>query len=80
MTNLFLSQGLTKITACNSKNRKEKPLWNSLTSIRVLKTELSVDKFRKAVLSLQQSGFSISEISRFLGVGDNTIRRRLKSK
>ncbi|HUV59417.1 MAG TPA: MucR family transcriptional regulator [Desulfatiglandales bacterium] len=49
-------------------------------SVQARANKLSEDKFRKAILSLQQSGFSISEISRFLGVGDNTIRRRLNSK
>lgn len=49
-------------------------------SVQAKATKLSVDKFRKAMLSLQQSGFSILEISRFLGVAENTIRRRLKLK
>jgi len=49
-------------------------------SVQARANKLSVDKFRKAILSLQQSGFSTPEISRFLGVSENTIRRRLKSK
>jgi len=47
-------------------------------SVQARANKLSEDKFKKAIVILQQSGFSISEISRFLGVGDNTIRRRLK--
>ena len=49
-------------------------------SVQAKANKLSVDKFRKAILSLQQSGFSVLEISRFLGVSGKTIRRRLKSK
>jgi len=49
-------------------------------SVQARANKLSEEKFKKAILSLQQSGFSTPEISRFLGVGDNTIRRRLKSK
>ena len=49
-------------------------------SVQARANKLNEDKFRKAIVSLQQSGFSVSEISRFLGVGENTIRRRLKSK
>ena len=49
-------------------------------SVQAKATKLSVEKFIKAILSLLQSGFSIIEISRFLGVSGKTIRRRLKSK
>jgi len=49
-------------------------------SVQVRANKLNEDKFRKAIVSLQQSGFSAYKISRFLGVGENTIRRRLKSK
>jgi len=45
-------------------------------SIQARANKLSEDKFIKAILSLQQSGFSTPEISRFLGVSENTIRRR----
>jgi len=49
-------------------------------SVQARANKLNEEKFKKAIVSLQQSGFSISEISRFLGVGDTTIRSRLKSK
>jgi hypothetical protein len=49
-------------------------------SVQARANKLSEDKFKKAIVSLLQSSFSVSEISRYLGVGDNTIRRRLKSE
>ena len=49
-------------------------------SVQTRANKLNEDKFRKTIQSLLQSGFSVSEISRILGVGDNTIRRRLKSE
>lgn len=49
-------------------------------SIQARANKLSEDKFRKTMISLRQSGFSVPEISRFLGVSQNMIRRRLKLK
>jgi hypothetical protein len=47
-------------------------------SVQARANKLSEETFKKAILSLQQSGFSTPEISRFLGAGENTVRRRLK--
>lgn len=47
-------------------------------SVQARALKLSEDKFRKAIISLRQSGFSVPEISRYLGVSENMIRRRLK--
>jgi len=49
-------------------------------SVQARANKLNEDKFKKAIVSLLQSGFSVTEISRIFGVGDNTIRRRLKSE
>ena len=49
-------------------------------SVQARANKLSVDKFRKAITSLRQSGFWVPEISRFLGVSKSMIRRRLKLK
>ena len=49
-------------------------------SVQARAKKLNEDIFRKVIRILQQSGYSVPKISRFLGVGENTIRRRLKSK
>ena len=49
-------------------------------SVQARAKKLNEDIFREVIGSLQQSGYSVIEISRFLGVGENTIRRRLKSE
>jgi hypothetical protein len=49
-------------------------------SLQAQANKLNEDKFRKAIQSFLQSGFSIAEISRILGVGDTTIRSRLMKK
>ena len=46
-------------------------------SIQARARKLSEDKFRKAIISLRKSGFSVPEISRYLGVSENMIRLRL---
>ena len=45
-------------------------------SVQARAKKLSEGTFRKAIVSLQQSGFSVPDISRFLGMAENTIRRR----
>jgi len=47
-------------------------------SIQARANKLSEDKFRQAIIGPRQSGFSVTEISRSLGVSENMIRRRLK--
>ena len=47
-------------------------------SIQARAHKLSEYKFRKAIISLRKSGFSVPETSRSFGVSENMIRRRLK--
>ena len=47
-------------------------------SVQARARKLAENKFGKAMKSLRQSGFSVPEISRRLGVSENMIRHRLK--
>lgn len=47
-------------------------------SVQARARKLAEDKFGKAIVGRRQSGFSVAEISRCLGISENMIRRRLR--